>query len=193
MKGGQGLWGHLTGGWGISGTSIFQSGYPIMVWNTNSFQPLCSNPNVKCPSVGNKIVGFAPNSGDYNADGDSAGVAGVGLDYPNINSYTQGTSKAAFLSGAFSAGQFSAPSLGSEGNEKPNPFRAPNFAETDVNFYKNSHITERVVLQLRFEFFNLFNRVNLTSLDQNLPDGNFGKATAQQLPRNWQIGGRLTF
>jgi len=193
LKGGQGLWGHLTGGWGISGTSIFQSGYPVMVWNTNSFQPLCSNPNLTCPSVGNKIVGFAPNSGDYNADGDSAGVAGVGLDYPNINSYSQGTSKAAFLSGAFSAGQFSAPSLGSEGNEKANPFRAPNFAETDVNFYKDSHITERVVLQLRFEFFNLFNRVNLTSLDQNLPDGNFGKATAQQLPRNWQIGGRLTF
>jgi len=48
-------------------------------------------------------------------------------------------------------------------------------------------------LQLRFEFFNIFNRVNLTHFDNNLADGNFGKATAQQLPRNWQIGARFTF
>ena len=193
LNGGQGLVGHLTGGWGISGTSIFQSGYPVMVWDTNSFQPICANAALKCPAPGNTIVGLAPTSGDYNADGDTAGVAGVGLDYPNVNSYNQGTSKAAFLAGAFAGGQFSAPALGSEGNEKSSPFRSPNFAESDVNFYKDTHITERFVFQFRFEFFNIFNRVNLTALDQNLPDGNFGKATAQQLPRNWQIGGKLTF
>jgi hypothetical protein len=190
---GHGALGLVTGGWGISGTAIFQSGYPIMVWNTNTFQPLCSNPNLKCPSPGNTMTGFAPNSGDYNADGDTAGVAGVGVDYPDVSSYHQGTSKAAFLNGMFSPGQFSAPAFGSEGNEKANQFRSPNFNETDVNFYKDTHLTERVALQLRFEFFNIFNRVNLTSIDQNLPDGNFGKATEQQLPRNWQIGAKISF
>jgi hypothetical protein len=50
-----------------------------------------------------------------------------------------------------------------------------------------------VNFQLRFEFFNMFNRVNLTSFDTNLADGTFGKVTAQQLPRNWQVGGRITF
>jgi hypothetical protein len=71
-----------------------------------------------------------------------------------------------------------------------------------VNIYKDTHITERVNLQLRFEFFNIFNRVNLTSFDANLadtsaidgvPTGSFGKATSQQLPRNWQVGARFTF
>ncbi|HUK24458.1 MAG TPA: TonB-dependent receptor [Terriglobales bacterium] len=196
LSGGHGFAGKLTDGWGISATSIFQSGYPLMVWNANSFQPVCANTSAgapPCPSASNPAVGFAPNSGDYNADGDSAGVAGVGLDYPDVSAYHQGTSKDAFLAGAFPASEFSTPNFGTEGSEKPNQFRSPNFAETDLNFYKDTHITERVVFQLRFEFFNIFNRVNLTFVDQNLLDGNFGKATQQQLPRNWQIGGRLTF
>jgi hypothetical protein len=204
LNGGKGLAGRATQGWGISGTSIFQSGYPTMVWSTAPFAGICASPTA-CPSIGNPWTGYAPSpagsafntiSGDFNADGDTGGVGGVGLDYPDANSYRQGTTKKDFLFGAFTPGQFSAPAtFGSEGNEKPNQFRAPNFEETDLNFYKTTHITERVDFQLRFEFFNIFNRVNLTSFDNNLADyaGTFGEATSQQLPRNWQIGARLTF
>ena len=196
MNGGHGVVGRLTGGWGLSGTSVFQSGYPAMVWTTASFQPVCQITGAgapACPSPANPAVGFAPGSGDYNADGDTAGVAGVGLDYPDVGSYHQGTSKSSFLNGAFSPGQFTQPAFGTQGNEKANLFRAPNFAETDLNFYKDTHITERVNLQLRFEFFNIFNRVNLTAFDINQADGTFGKTTAQQLPRNWQFGARVSF
>jgi hypothetical protein len=208
---GEGFTGHLTGGWGISGTSIFQSGYPSMVWTTASFEGICASSATKCPSAGNPWIAYAPapagslfstSSGDFNADGDTGGVAGVGLDYPDVTNYNQGTSKSAFLNGAFAAGQFTPPAFGTEGNEKPNQFRSPNFAETDVNFYKNTKLTERFTFQVRFEFFNIFNRVNLTGFDTNLadtsavngvPTGTFGKATQQQLPRNWQLGARLTF
>jgi len=196
LNGSHGALGWVTGGWGISGTMVYQSGYPAMVWNTASFQPVCQNTAAnapKCPSAANPAVGFAPSSGDYNADGDTAGVAGVGVDYPDTASYNQGTSKSAFLNGAFSSGQFTQPAFGTEGNEKANAFRTPNFFETDLNLYKNTHLTERVNLQLRFEFFNIFNRVNLTSFDINLPDSAFGKATAQQLPRNWQFGVKVSF
>jgi hypothetical protein len=196
LNGGKGFAGRATGGWGISGTSIFQSGYPQMIWTTASFQPVCQLSGLgapPCPSAGNPAVGFAPGSGDFNADGDTQGAAGVGVDYPNVASYHQGTSKTAFLNGVFSSGQFSQPAFGTQGNEKASQFRSPNFAETDVSFYKNTSLTERVNFQLRFEFFNIFNRVNLTQFANNMSDGNFGKATAQQLPRNWQIGGRLTF
>jgi hypothetical protein len=184
--------GRLSEGWGISGTSIFQSGYPQMVYTTASFQGVCARPTA-CPSVGNPWTGYAPSSGDYNADGDTTGVGGVGLDYPDAGSYRQGTSKSAFLSGAFSAGQFAQPAFGTEGNESANQFRSPNFAETDLNFYKDTRLTERVNLQLRFEFFNIFNRVNLTRFDTNLADGSFGTTTSQQLPRNWQAAARFTF
>jgi len=212
LNGGRGALGHVTAGWGISGTSIFQSGYPAMVSTNAAFQPQCENTAANappCPSAANPAVGYQLKSGDYNADGESgntvASVAVGGLDFPDVNSYQQGTSKAGFLNGVFSTGQFAQPTFGSQGNEKAFQFRGPNFAETDLNFYKNTNITEAVKLQLRFEFFNIFNRVNLTGLDSNLADSNptsltdfgtggtFGKATAQQLPRNWQIGARFTF
>ena len=190
LNNGAGLVGHLTGGWGISGTSIFQSGYPFTVSNFNSYDPVCqdtSSAAAACPSFANPAVGFAPGSGDYNADGNNN-------DYPDASGNHQGTSRQAFLTGIFTPGQFTAPAtLGSEGNEKVNQFRGPNFAETDVNFYKDTRITERVNFQLRFEFFNLFNRANLANVNTNLPDGNFGKATAARLPRFWQLGGKISF
>src|SRR5580692_2893768 len=71
---GKGVVGHLTGGWGLTGTSIFQSGYPFTVINQHPFVPVCVNAGA-CPAAGNQINGLAPNSGDYNADG-------TNYDYP---------------------------------------------------------------------------------------------------------------
>lgn len=185
---GEGLVGHLTGGWGISGTSIFQSGYPftVIAQGGHSFNPICQNGTTNCPSPGNPITGLAPTSGDYNADGDN-------YDYPNVTNYSQGTSRQAFLAGIFSGSQFTLPTMGTEGNEAQNRFREPNFAETDAAFYKNNQIRESLNLQIRFEFFNIFNRPNLGFVDADPLDPNFGKVTSQQLPRWWQIAARFTF
>jgi hypothetical protein len=79
------------------------------------------------------------------------------------------------------------------GNEAYNQFRQPGFNQWDTALLKNTAITERVNFQLRFEFFNVFNRANLNTVDANLPDGNFGKATGQYTPRFLQFGGNLTF
>jgi hypothetical protein len=206
LNGGRGALGHITSGWGISGTTVFQSGYPAFVTTSAPFVALCAdgtnssdNPT-GCPTSSNAMTNqFGPGSGDYNVDGESsntvASVVTGGLDYPDVTSYKQGTSKSAFLNGVFASGQFTTPAFGTEGNEKAMLFRSPNFEETDLNFYKNTALTERFNFQLRFEFFNIFNRVNLTNFDSNLADlsSTFGKARSQQLPRNWQIGGRLTF
>ncbi|HMH06411.1 MAG TPA: hypothetical protein VK579_07060, partial [Terriglobales bacterium] len=191
LNGGAGTVGHVTGGWGISGTSVFQSGYPFTVDNNASYQPVCATA-VACPSFGNPALGYAPGSGDYNADGVTAN-GGIGLDYPDVGNYHQGNTRSAFLNGSFSAGQFTAPAFGSEGNEKVGQFRGPNFAETDINIYKDTRITERVNFQFRFEVFNLFNRANLSTVNTHLLDGNFGKATAARIPRYWQLGGKISF
>jgi hypothetical protein len=186
LNNGDGAVGKLTGGWGLSGTSIYQTGYPAMVYTNAPFLGVCASGSLSPCSPANPAVAYQPTSGDYNADGDNN-------DYPDVHSYQQGNSKSAFLHGVFTPGQFGVPgTFGTQGNEKPNQFRQPNFIETDVNAYKVTHITERIDFQLRFEFFNVFNRVNLTGFDSNLA-GQLGKATQQQLPRNWQIGGRLTF
>jgi Carboxypeptidase regulatory-like domain len=188
LNGGKGAVGYITGGWGISGTSIFQSGYPMTPANFNGYQPVCdpTNPN-PCPSAANPATGYAPGSGDYNADGNN-------LDYPNATSYSQSTNNKAWLTGAIPKSDFAVPTFGAGGgNEKPMQFRQPNFIETNVNFYKDTKITERVNFQFRFELFNLFNRPNYANVDANFPDGNFGFATASHEPRFWQLGGKISF
>jgi len=206
LNGGHGAVGRLTGGWGASGTTVFQSGYPQFVSNTAPFVALCAdgtnsslNPS-GCPTLANPMQkAFGPGSGDYNVDGETnntlASVVTGGLDYPNVTTYHQENSKSAFLKGVFSAGQFTTPAFGTEGNEKAQQFRSPNYEDSDLNIYKTTAIKEGVDFQVRFEFFNVFNRVNLTNFDSNLADqgSTFGKARSQQNPRNWQIGGRLTF
>jgi len=190
----------LTGGWGISGTSIFQSGYPLTAANTASYQPLCqdtSSTAPPCPSFANPAVGYAAGSGDYNADGDSL-INGIGLDYPDALSYHQLSDNKAWLTGAIPKSNFAVPTFGMEGNEKSNRFRGPNFIETNINIYKDTRITERVNFQFRFEIFNLFNRPNYVGLgnngiDMNFTDGNFGRARASHEPRFWQLGGKISF
>jgi hypothetical protein len=179
----------LTGGWGLSGTTIFQSGYPFTARNTNGYDPICANTSSTapaCPSAANPAVGYAPGSGDYNADGNP-------LDYPDALSYRQLTDNSAWLTGAVPKSNFAVPAFGQEGNEKPMQFRGPNFFETNINLYKDTAITERVNFQFRFEVFNLFNRPNYANPDDNFPDGNFGLARASHEPRFWQIGGRISF
>jgi hypothetical protein len=189
MNDGKGAIGNLTGGWGISGTSIFQSGYPLTAANFNSYNPVCQNTAVgapPCPSLANPAVGYAPGSGDYNADGNN-------LDYPNATSYKQSTSNKDWLAGAIPKTNFATPTFGSEGNEKPMQFRGPNFFETNANFYKDTPITERIGFQFRFELFNVFNRANYANVDTNIPDGSFGAATGSHAPRFFQLGGRISF
>lgn len=173
-----GLVGHVGSGWIVSGTTILQSGYPFNVYTNAPFIPV---------STGGVFTGYAAGSGDYNADGDNN-------DYPNVNSYHQGTSRQAFLHGVFTSGNFGQPTtFGSEGNELFNRFTQPNFQEWDASLLKNTQIREGVNFQLRFEGYNVFNRPNLTNMDTNLPDATFGRATSQLVPRFFQVGGNLIF
>ena len=74
-----------------------------------------------------------------------------------------------------------------------NQFRNPNFVQTDMTIYKNTRITKGVNLQLRFEFYNLFNHPNFINVVNDLSAGNFGKVSGQTLPRWWQVGAKIEF
>jgi hypothetical protein len=60
---------------------------------------------------------------------------------------------------------------------------------------KITSIAEHFSLELRFDAFNLFNRVNLNGVDANYGDAsaNFGTTNSNLPPRNMQLGARLTF
>jgi hypothetical protein len=176
---GLGLLGRVASGWQLSGTTIIQDGNPFTVSTNAAFKPLTDSSG--------KFTGYAPGSGDFNADGDN-------FDFPDVVNYHYSTGRHNYLQGLFTPGNFPAPStFGSEGNERYSAFRGPGFAQWDAALLKKTAITEAVSLQLRFEFYNLFNRPNLTGMDTNLPDANFGKATNQYTPRFLQIGGNIVF
>jgi hypothetical protein len=180
LNNGLGPVGKLTGGWGLSATSIYQSGYPFTVYTDATY------------SAANYVVGAdaqVTQTGDYLANGDN-------LSYPNVSSSHQATSRSAFINGVFTSGQFTVPAAGTNGNEKTNQFRNPNFVQTDATAYKDTHITERLNLQLRFEFYNLFNHPNFQFFHgqgDNLANSSFGQVTRQTLPRWWQLGAKITF
>ncbi len=175
---GHGLTGRLTSGWVASGTTILQSGHPFTVNTSAPFQPL--------KDANGTFIGLAPNSGDYNADGDNN-------DYPDVGSYTMARSRHDFLTGVFPRSNFTLPAMGTEGNEKWGQFRNPGFAQTDASLAKDTALTERLRLELRFEFFNLFNRVNLGGVSSNLSSATFGRSTSQLNPRWIQIGAKILF
>ncbi len=178
VNGGSGIVGHVTNGWTLSGTTLLQSGTPYTVYTTAPFAPLRN-------SAG-QIIGYAPGSGDFNADGDN-------FDFPSIASYTTNNTRQGYLNGSVTTANLADPALGAEGNERVGGFRNPGFAEVDAALLRNFPLMERLTLQLRFEGFNVLNRVNLQGVDQNMADGTFGKATSQYQPRWFQFGARIFF
>ncbi len=188
MNHGNGLVKRVTSGWTVSDITILQSGYPFTVITTAPYNATAVNgvPN-----------GYEPNSGDFNADGDN-------MDYPDVSSYKTSHARKNYINGLFplncanglldGCGPFTYPQFGTEGTEKMNQFRNPGFAETDFALKKNTQITEGVSLELRGDFFNIFNRVNLNGVDNNAADlTTFGTSTSSNVPRNMQLGARLFF
>ena len=151
---------------------------------------------VHATAVGKLHLAFAPDSGDFNADGNN-------YDYPNVSSYSQPKDRTSFRNGIFprcagtnldNCGPFSLPALGQEGNERVNQFHNPGFAQTDLAVKKATAITERVALELRLDMLNAFNRVNLNNVDANANDGaNFGAVSGANIPRNMIVSARITF
>ncbi len=188
MAHGRGLVGNLTGGWGISGTMIAQSGYPFTVDNTSPFIPICDNDPAATCTAASTVTGNR--GGDYNADGDN-------YDYPNVSSYSIPHSRRDFLNGVFrnNPSQVAAPTFGAgvQGNERFNAFRGPGFFETNTSLSKTNSIKEQLKLEIRFDIFNVFHNTNLQTPDVHMTDGNFGKSTSQYEPRWIQIGANVKF
>jgi hypothetical protein len=158
------------GGWRLSTIAILQSGLPFSVYTSAAYP-----------------------SGDYNGDG-------FNYDYPNTPSLGNfvSVSRSAFITGVFKVSDFPVPPKGQEGNLGRNTFEGPGLANVNLNGIKAVHIPwfigkEGATLELRGEFFNLFNRVNLSQPTSDLSSGLFGKSTGQKQPRAIQLGLRIAF
>ena len=83
---------------------------------------------------------------------------------------------------------------GTFGNSGRNIIRGPRYFNTDIGLLKNNRITERLGLQFRAEFFNIFNNVNFNLPNANLSAGaQFGRITSALDPRILQFGLKMLF
>lgn len=164
-----GLLSRTLGGWRMSNIVVLQSGLPYTV-HTSAPYP----------------------TGDFNADG-------YNYDTPNAPSFGNNvsTNRSDFIKGVFPASAFPSPTPGTEGNLGRNTFIGPGLANINTELAKGFKIPwftrEGATLEMRADFFNLFNRVNLTQPVSDLSSSLFGRSTNQNLPRATQVGVHINF
>lgn len=177
----------IFGGWEVGVTGVAQTGNPFSVTNTAPFNPI--------RDASGRVIGINPLSGDYNADG-------FNFDFPNqAPNLTQKFGRDTFLGAnagkaAYTLAQFPTPTIGQQGDATRNYFRQQGFININASVIKNNRLPflgEGGNLQLKFEFFNVINRVNLGGVVSQVNNVNFGKIISQTDPRVIQVGARIAF
>lgn len=134
----------LTNGWGLNGIVTVQAGQPFhMILETYDFD----------------------GSGEYFSKPDVLGA--VHYNYSDPTHFLDLSSFAVpctpVPSGFDGTSATCTPGTRHFGNEGRNSLIGPSFKQLDFSVYKNTNITERLKLELRFEFYNLFNHPNFSN------------------------------
>jgi hypothetical protein len=178
-----GLARHVLGGWEFGGIVILQTGLPFTVYTSAPFIPI--------RNASGQIIGDA--GGDYNADGYNYDVPNA----PSFGNHLSSQSKSNFLNGLFPASAFPTPALGQEGSLGRNTFDQPGLSNVNAtltrSFDTKWFFSEKLHIQLQAEVYDLFNRVNLTSVTGDLSSSLFGHATSQLPARSLQLHVRASF
>jgi hypothetical protein len=159
----------LVGGWGVDGVTVFQSGFPLVFSN--------GAPNFTTLFGG----GSRPNV-----------VSGCKRSSP--------VSGSAKLDQWFNTACFAAPAdfvFGNESRTDPN-LRASGVNNWDFSLFKRTRFgpDEKLGLEFRTEFFNLFNRTQFAPPNTSVTSSNFGtvnSSAAGTNPRLVQFGLKFIF
>jgi hypothetical protein len=93
----------------------------------------------------------------------------------------------------FDTSVFSLPAPFAFGNSGRNTVVAPGYADVDAALQKDLQLPHAARLELRWEVFNLFNRVNLDVPNRTAFTPNFGRIFSAGPARQMQIGLKLVF
>jgi hypothetical protein len=148
MKAQRGILGHAAGGWQVAGLTTYESGTPFTVVNGQD---------------ADGIGGATYDRPNFNPNG-TPGVRAVpdpssptGYVNPDVLVNGQRTpidpNTARYIGIAANTGQTRKPS----GNLGRNTERGPGLKNWNVNLIKNTRISEKFAIQLRAEFYNIFN------------------------------------
>lgn len=125
--------------------------------------------------------------------GTDASLTGIGLDRPNAvagaNPYVRNHSSMQWI--AKSA--FTANTAGTFGTTGMNSLLGPKYVDSDVSIRKLFPTYREENLELRFEFFNVFNHPNLANPVNSYSNAFFGYIQAANPPRIMQLAAKYTF
>ena len=126
---------------------------------------------------------------DVNLDGNNNDrVNLVGNPYLDPNRSRSDVSNAWFNTAAFAA-----PAPGTDGNLGRNVLSGPGSRNVDMGIFRNFKFKERMNFQVRGEFTNVFNLINLSAPTVTLSSAAFGTIRSAGATRGMQLGLRLTF
>ena len=148
----------LIEGWEITSLTTWQSGFPFNVVS----------------GVDNSLSSLG---------GDRADFTGTDLQQAKLD----GLSHAQMVDQYFNTSVFTTNAIGTYGNTGRNILRGPGLFNTDLGLIKNTSVTERVRVQFRSEFFNVFNNVNFNNPGATVGTPGFGKITSAKDPRILQL------
>jgi Carboxypeptidase regulatory-like domain len=152
-------------GWHLSGITTLQTGFPITISDDNFTSLQC-------------------NAYEFYSC----------WDRPNVVSKPVITDPRSNLNYWFNGSAFAVAALGTVGNEGRNNFHGPGINNWDMALMKDTRITEGTSLELRMEFYNLFNHTQFNNPDGQIEDGpNFGLVTAAANGRVMQLGAKFYF
>ena len=100
----------------------------------------------------------------------------------------------------FNTSAFANPTAGTWGNSGRNILQGPGTKTVDFSLFKNTHLTEAKVLQLRAEFFNVSNTPQFNNPGATVGTGAFGTvssassdSTFQRTARQIQLAAKINF
>jgi Carboxypeptidase regulatory-like domain len=174
----------LLNGWAVSGITTFQTGFPIRI-STVADNELMYSFDFELPGEpaqlapfhtmrpqSNNNYYFDPNSFTDNATDSSAPPCSAGAQFECYQ-----------------------PSLlGTLGNTKRTICCGPHISNTDFAILRTFPVSERMHVDFRAEFFNIFNHTQFFGPDGNVSDGSqFGQVTQVRDPRLVQFALKLFF
>jgi len=170
----------LATGWALSGISSYRSGFPatLEAGARRGIQPIAltgvTGGVMRVDAAGS--FSFQPEPA-----GSAGSPSGLNKDVQPISLY------------AASLG-LSQPLLGNYGTLGRNTLRLNAAPEFDWSVFKNTSLGERAKLELRGEFYNLFNNVVFQDVTRNITSTAFGQYSTVAIDsRRLQIGARVQF
>ena len=152
----------LTQGWNITGITRISTGFPIHISQSRGDLSLTGSNSTDEPNIVGPVVFQNPH-----------------LPGPNgANTY--------FLPGAFTSDV-----LGYFGDANRQFFHGPGIVNTDFGMSKRIPITESIAVELRGEFFNIFNHTQFSNPSGNFSSSLFGVVTGARDPRIGQVSAKF--